>query len=202
MIAVKEKSREIFNTGLAVVRASSWAMRLIFAVPVIAAAAFSAASVALDILFREAETHSFIPGFLEIFIRLLVFLAPLTWLVYHLVRQLHRSGGEKRLIDALWVGICLPQAVITGFLIYTQLAGSLTIASLSSAIALWAMLSLFFTPFSLILVLIAWSFMPARLSLTAVLPAGGRRRDLVGADLSDGAPQMPVPDHRAAKLGA
>ncbi|WP_373089979.1 hypothetical protein [Sneathiella sp.] len=202
MIAVKDKSCEIFNSGLALIQASSWTMRLIFALPVIAAAVFSALAVTLDILFREAETHSFIPGFLEIFIRLFVFLVPLTWLGYRLVIQLQRSGGEKRLIDALWVGLCLPQAVITGFLIYTQLAGSLTIASLSSAIALWAMLSLFFTPFSLIFVLIAWSFMPARLSVPAFLPTGGSERDLAPADLADGAPQTPGPDHRAAKLGA
>ncbi|PHQ70629.1 MAG: hypothetical protein COB93_05055 [Sneathiella sp.] len=160
MILVKEKLLIFLTTLIGAIRASSWAQRLQIAVPAMAACLFSAISVALAIFVRGGPADHYIVDFFEIAGLLLLFFLPVTWISLSLGRRLAQHFSEKRSMDALVVGLYLPQAFVTIVILYSQLTGSDTIVSITGAIVTWAMFTLLLTPLTLILSFLVWSFLP------------------------------------------
>ena len=63
-------------------------------------------------------------------------------------------------MDALRLGLYVPHAFAVLVILIARLEGSETIASFGSALITWAMLSLLLSPFTVLLTLLAWSFLP------------------------------------------
>ncbi|MAL80014.1 MAG: hypothetical protein CMN55_13025 [Sneathiella sp.] len=157
---LKAKLRVFLATAHARLRASSVKERLVTAAPLIAALFMAGAVVLLDIFYRGRATDGWGLSLLGNCALLFFFFAPLTYVgvwLYGLIRPRLR---ERRFMDALRLGLYVPHAFAMLVILIARLEGSETIASFGSALITWAMLSLLLSPFTVLLTLLAWSFLP------------------------------------------
>ncbi|MCF8469054.1 MAG: hypothetical protein K9G33_16790 [Sneathiella sp.] len=171
---IKEKSREYLDFALAEFRQSSWTARLVVVTPVLAGVAFAALTVSLNIFLRYAPRDHYLLDFLAQFGLLITFFAPLTFVTVKLYQRLRPRIGERRFKDALLIGLYLPHAFATLIILISQLEGSQNITSLGAAIITWAMLSLLLTPFSALLSLLVWSYLPKEIRVPDLLQITSR----------------------------
>ncbi len=157
---IKEKFREILAQAIVIVRDSSWRQRLIVAAPVLAALIFAGLTVLLDIFLREEGSEGWILNLLGTTGLFLFFFAPFAYVSVKLYRLIRPRLRERRFMDALRLGLYLPHAFAILIIVISQLEGSENITSLGAALITWAMLSLLLSPFSVLLALLGWSYLP------------------------------------------
>jgi len=160
MISVKEIFLRFLRSVVEIASASSTAQRLRVVCPFLAAFILSAGSVSLNIFLRDGSNEHYVFDFLSTAGIFLLFFLPLTLISVPLMARLSQHFPERRYQDALIAGIYLPQAFVTLFIVYSQLAGSGTITSITGAIVTWAMFTLLLTPLTIIFSFLIWSFTP------------------------------------------
>lgn len=186
---IKEKFREILAQAIVIVRDSSWRQRLIVAAPVLAALIFAGLTVLLDIFLREEGSEGWILNLLGTTGLFLFFFAPYSYVSVKLYRLIRPRLRERRFMDALRLGLYLPHAFAILIIVISQLEGSENITSLGAALITWAMLSLLLSPFSVLLALLGWSYLPKEvpeplLQITSRLNSRGQKL-LAGPSESD-----------------
>ena len=157
---IKQKIIALYKAALARARLSSWTERAIFFAPLLAALLFAGATVLLDIFVREENPLGWIFSLLGTTGLLLFFFAPITFVSIRLYQRIWPRLRERRFMDALWVGLYLPHAIAVLIIVISQLEGSENIIGLGGAIIVWAMLSLLLSPFTVLLALLGWSYIP------------------------------------------
>ena len=171
---IKEKSREYADFALAEFRRSSWTERLVVLAPVLAAIVFAALTVSFNIFLRYGPRDQYILDVLGVFGLLLVFFAPLTFVTVKLYRRLRLHLRERRFKDALLIGLYLPHVFAVLIILISQLEGSENITTLGAGVITWAMLSLLLTPFSALLSLLVWSYLPKEIRVPDLLQITSR----------------------------
>lgn len=157
---LKEKLTPHWQAGLKRAKASSWTERGIVAAPFLAALLVAGVTVLLDIFLRGMSGPGWIFSLLGTAGLLFVFFAPLTYVTVRLYNRIWHRRKERRFMDALWIGLYLPHAFAVLVVVIAQLEGSENITSLGAAVITWAMLSLLLSPFSVLLTLLVWSYLP------------------------------------------
>ncbi|MDF2369057.1 hypothetical protein [Sneathiella sp.] len=142
------------------VKASSRAERWIVAAPVLAALFFAGVTVLIDIFLRNMTGLGWIFSLLGTAGLLLFFFAPLTFVTVRLYQRVWHRRKERRFMDALMIGLYIPHAFAVLIVLISQLEGSENITSLGAGVITWAMLSLLLSPFSVLLTLLVWSYLP------------------------------------------
>lgn len=162
MVLTNEKFSNLVQKLVKAITVSSWKQRFMAIGPALAACAFSALSVFLDIYFRDGNQDHMVADFFRIAGLLLLFFWPLTWITRPLMVKLLDRSQSWQIREALLIGLYLPQIFITLIILYSQLSGSDVIVRFTGAVATWAMFSLLLTPLSLVTCVLAWSFLPKR----------------------------------------
>ena len=150
-------------------RESSWPERWIVAAPFLAAFFFAGLVVLIDIFIRGQAASGWIFSLFGTTGILFFFLAPLTFVTVRMYHRLWHRRRERRFLDALWIGLYLPHAFAVLIVVISQVEGSENITSLGAAIITWAMLSLLLSPFSVLLTLLVWSYLPKEIRLPTEL---------------------------------
>ncbi len=157
------------QTAIKRAKASSRMERLIFAAPFLAALFFAGVTVLLDIFLRDQTALGWIFSLLGTAGLLFFFFAPLTFVTVRLYKRLWHRLKERRFMDALMIGLYLPHAFAVLIVVISQLEGSENITSLGAAVITWAMLSLLLSPFSVLLTLLLWSYLPKEIRVPTQL---------------------------------
>lgn len=194
---LKEKLTSLWQAGLNRAKTSSWTERAIFAAPVLASLLVAGATLLLDIFLRGMTGLGWIFSLLGTAGLLLVFFAPLAYVGVYLYKRVWHRLKERRFMDALWIGLYLPHAFAVLIVVIAQLEGSENITSLSAAIITWAMLSLLLSPFSVLLTLLVWSYLPKEIRLPRELLQLPSRLNARGQNLL--APPAPKDDSDALR---
>ncbi|MCC3304820.1 hypothetical protein [Sneathiella sp. HT1-7] len=150
-------------------KTSSRTERLIFAAPFLAALFFAGVTLLLDIFLRDMTGLGWIFSLLGTAGLLLVFFAPLTFVSVRLYNRIWHRRKERRFMDALFIGLYLPHAFAVLIVVISQLEGSENIISLGAAVITWAMLSLLLSPFTVLLTLLLWSYLPKEIRVPTQL---------------------------------
>jgi hypothetical protein len=194
---LKEKLTSLWQAGLTRAKTSSWTERAIVAAPVLASLLVAGATLLLDIFLRGMTGLGWIFSLLGTAGLLLVFFAPLAYVGVYLYKRVWHRLKERRFMDALWIGLYLPHAFAVLIVVIAQLEGSENITSLSAAIITWAMLSLVLSPFSVLLTLLVWSYLPKEIRLPRELLQLPSRLNARGQNLL--APPAPKDDSDALR---
>ncbi|WP_288900760.1 hypothetical protein [uncultured Sneathiella sp.] len=194
---LKEKLTSLWQAGLNRAKTSSWTERAIVAAPVLASLLVAGATLLLDIFLRGMTGLGWIFSLLGTAGLLLVFFAPLAYVGVYLYKRVWHRLKERRFMDALWIGLYLPHAFAVLIVVIAQLEGSENITSLSAAIITWAMLSLLLSPFSVLLTLLVWSYLPKEIRLPRELLQLPSRLNARGQNLL--APPAPKDDSDALR---
>jgi len=194
---LKEKLTSLWQAGLTRAKTSSWTERAIVAAPVLASLLVAGATLLLDIFLRGMTGLGWIFSLLGTAGLLLVFFAPLAYVGVYLYKRVWHRLKERRFMDALWIGLYLPHAFAVLIVVIAQLEGSENITSLSAAIITWAMLSLLLSPFSVLLTLLVWSYLPKEIRLPRELLQLPSRLNARGQNLL--APPAPKDDSDALR---
>lgn len=150
-------------------KTSSRMEQLIFAVPFLAALFFAGVTLLLDIFLRGMTGPGWIFSLLSTAGLLFVFFAPLTFVSVRLYKRFWHRRKERRFMDALFIGLYLPHAFAVLIVVISQLEGSENIISLGAAVITWAMLSLLLSPFTVLLTLLLWSYLPKEIRVPTQL---------------------------------
>ncbi len=169
MSDLKEKIKLYSKLAASRVRRSDRRARINFCAPFVAALLFAGITVLLDIYLRGAPVKGYLLEFFAVAGTLAFFFAPLTYVSLRLYRKVWPRLKERRFSDAFRVGLYLPHAFAVLVILAAELEGSENITSLGGAIILWAMLSLLLTPFSVLLTMLIWSYLPKDLSVPSGL---------------------------------
>lgn len=194
---LKEKLTSLWQAVLTRTRASSWTERAVVAAPVLASLLVAGVTLLLDIFLRGMTGLGWIFSLLGTAGLLLVFFAPLAYVGVYLYKRVWHRLKERRFMDALWIGLYLPHAFAVLIVVIAQLEGSENITSLSAAIITWAMLSLLLSPFSVLLTLLVWSYLPKEIRLPRELLQLPSRLNARGQNLL--APPAPKDDSDALR---
>ncbi|MEX1034841.1 MAG: hypothetical protein WDZ54_02715 [Sneathiella sp.] len=162
---LKQKTKLYCKLALRRVRRSSWTQRMNFCAPFVAALLFAGITVLLNVFLRGAPVDHYVRDFLKVAGMLAFFFAPITYVSFRLYRKIRPRLGERRFTDAFRIGLYLPHAFAVLIILASQLEGSENITSLGGAIITWAMLSLLLTPFSVLITLLVWSYLPKEIRL-------------------------------------
>ena len=162
---LKEKLKPLRQAALKRAKESSWRERGIVAAPVLAALFFAGVTLLLDIFLRDMTGPGWIFSLLGTAGLLLFFFAPLTYVTVRLYNRIWHRRKERRFMDAVWIGLYLPHAFAVLIVVISQVEGSENITSLGAAVITWAMLSLLLSPFSVLLTLLVWSYLPKEIRL-------------------------------------
>ncbi|WP_340150101.1 hypothetical protein [uncultured Sneathiella sp.] len=169
MSDLKEKIKLYSKLAASRVRRSDRRARINFCAPFVAALLFAGITVLLDIYLRGAPVTGYLLEFFAVAGTLAFFFAPLTYVSLRLYRKVWPRLKERRFSDAFRVGLYLPHSFAVLIILAAELEGSENITSLGGAIILWAMLSLLLTPFSVLLTMLIWSYLPKDLSVPSGL---------------------------------
>ncbi|WP_339632237.1 hypothetical protein [uncultured Sneathiella sp.] len=160
---LKAKIKLYSKLALRRIRRSSRRERINFSAPFVAALLFAGATVLLDIYLRGAPVRGYLLELLGVAGMLACFFVPLTYVSLRLYRKVWPRLRQRRFSDAFRVGLYLPHAFAVLVILAAELEGSENITSLGGAIILWAMLSLLLTPFSVLVTMLVWSYLPKEL---------------------------------------
>ena len=145
------------------VRRSDRRARINACAPFVAALLFAGITVLLDIYLRGAPVKGYLIELFAVAGTFAFFFAPLTYVSLRLYRKVRPRLKERRFSDAFRLGLYLPHAFAVLIILAAELEGSENITSLGGAIILWAMLSLLLTPFSVLVTMLVWSYLPKEL---------------------------------------
>ncbi|MZR30992.1 hypothetical protein [Sneathiella litorea] len=189
---LKEKLTPHWQAAIKRAKASSWTERGIVAAPLLAALLVAGVTVGLDIFLRGEAGNRWILSLLGTTGLLFALFAPLTYVTVRLYRRVWHRRKERRFMDALWIGLYLPHAFAVLVVVIAQLEGSENITSLGAAVITWAMLSLLLSPFSVLLTLLLWSYLPKEIRVPTQLLQIPSRLNARGQNLL--APPAPKDD--------
>jgi hypothetical protein len=160
MSVIKEKSISALGGLGSFIGQTSWRQRLLVLAPILVAALLAAVALAGQIFLLGRGMEGYIGVFFHSFLLLSLFICPLTWVSVRLLPGLKQRFPERRVTDALIIGLYLPHLFVTLFMIKSQFTDVDTVIRFSGAIAAWAMFSLLLSPICMVFVFLIWTFLP------------------------------------------